>query len=158
MTRPHALAARLLEHMPASGPLAVAFSGGADSALVLAAAVRALGPYSVIALTAVSESLASGELGQARSFAVDLGVTHLTPPTREVDRPGYRANGFDRCYFCKSEVLDTIAAVAVEHGAHLIATGTNADDVADPHRPGNAAGRERGILTRWLMRDCPRRM
>lgn len=150
MTAPGVLAARLLEQTQGSGALAVAYSGGADSALVLAAAVRALGPERVLAVTAVSESLASGELDPARALADSLGVTHLTPRTRELERPGYRANGQDRCYFCKSEVLDTILALALDRGFRQVATGTNADDAANPHRPGIAAGRERGIRTPLL--------
>ncbi|MEV7067722.1 asparagine synthase-related protein [Streptomyces collinus] len=96
-----------LNRMRAIGPVAVAYSGGVDSALVLAAVVRALGLERVLARTAVSESLAAGELPRARRLSDGLGVTHLTPCTGELGRPGYRANGRDRCYFCKSEVLDT---------------------------------------------------
>jgi len=141
---------RLLACLRGIGPIAVAFSGGADSALVLAAAVRALGPAQVLAVTAVSESLAAEELAPAEALAASLGVRHLTPRTRELNSPGYRANGPDRCYFCKSEVLDTIAALAREHGFQQVATGTNADDAADPYRPGIRAGRERGIRTPLL--------
>ncbi|WP_141203073.1 ATP-dependent sacrificial sulfur transferase LarE [Streptomyces griseorubiginosus] len=141
---------RLLDRMRAIGPLAVAYSGGADSALVLAAAVRALGPERVLAVTAVSESLAAEELPRAAGLAESLGVVHLTPRTEELSRPGYRANGRDRCYFCKSEVLDTITALAREHGHDQVATGTNADDARDPYRPGIRAGRERGIHTPLL--------
>lgn len=114
---------------------------------MLAAGVRALGRDGVLAVTAVSESLPSGELAAARALAEDLGVAHLAPRTEELNRPGYRANGADRCYFCKSEVLDTVTAVARAHGFDLVATGTNADDTADPFRPGIRAGRERGIRT-----------
>ncbi|WP_346267928.1 MULTISPECIES: hypothetical protein [unclassified Streptomyces] len=106
----------LLGRFAGLGRLAVAYSGGADSALVLAAAVRALGPDRVLAVTAVSESLASGELAAAAELAASLGVVHLAPPTRELDRPGYRANGPDHCYFCKSEVLGSITAFAAERG------------------------------------------
>lgn len=141
---------RLLDIVGSLGRLAVAYSGGADSALVLAAAARALGPGDVLAVTAVSESLASGELAPAREFAEALGVEHLTPRTHELRRAGYRANGRDRCYFCKSEVLDTIVTLARENGFDHVATGTNADDAADPFRPGIAAGRERGIRTPLL--------
>jgi len=141
---------RLLAVIGAHGRLAVAYSGGADSALVLAAAVRVLGPGDVLAVTAVSESLASGELAPARAFAESLGVEHLTPRTHELRRDGYRANGPDRCYFCKSEVLDTIVALAAERGFGQVATGTNADDAADPFRPGIGAGRERGVRTPLL--------
>lgn len=141
---------RLLDVVAGYGRVAVAYSGGADSALVLAAAVRALGPARVLAVTAVSESLASGELAPAREFAESQAVRHLTPRTHELRRAGYRANGPDRCYFCKSEVLDTIVVLAGGHGFDLVATGTNADDAADPFRPGIAAGRERGIRTPLL--------
>lgn len=98
----------------------------------------------------MSESLAEGELPHARRLAEELGVVHLTAWTSELTRPGYRANGPDRCYFCKSEVLDTIAALAHEHGFDQVATGTNADDAVDPYRPGIRAGRERGIRTPLL--------
>jgi len=150
MTAPGVLAEALVQRLAAIGPLAIAYSGGADSALVLAAAARALGTRRVLAVTAVSGSLATGELHAARTLAEGLGTRHLAIPTRELDRPGYRANGRDRCYFCKSEVLDTLARTARLHGYPRIATGTNTDDAADPHRPGISAGRERGVHTPLL--------
>jgi len=150
MTDPRRLGEVLTERLREIGPLAIAYSGGADSALVLAAAIRALGTARVLAVTAVSESLASGELAAARALADDLGARHLLARTQELSRPGYRANGRDRCYFCKSEVLDALALVAREHGYDWLATGTNADDAADPHRPGISAGRERGVYTPLL--------
>lgn len=150
MTSPEHLGDALTGRLREIGPLAVAYSGGADSALVLAAAVRGLGAGHVLAITAVSESLASGELEPARSLADRLGARHLAVGTEELSRPGYRANGRDRCYFCKSEVLDTLAVTAGEHGYDRLATGTNADDAADPFRPGIAAGRERGVCTPLL--------
>jgi len=150
MTAPGALAEALVQRLAAIGPLAIAYSGGADSALVLAAAARALGIRHVLAVTAVSGSLATGELHAARTLAEGLGTRHLAVPTRELDRPGYRANGRDRCYFCKSEVLDTLVRTARLHGYPRIATGTNTDDAADPHRPGISAGRERGVHTPLL--------
>ncbi|WP_440107332.1 ATP-dependent sacrificial sulfur transferase LarE [Streptosporangium sp. H16] len=136
----------LLDRLAALPSLAVAFSGGTDSALVLAAAVRALGTGRVLAVTAVSDSLAAEELDVARRFAASLGVRHLLPATAEMANPAYRANGRDRCYFCKSEVLDVIGRVAAEHGVAHVATGTNADDAADPFRPGIRAADERGVL------------
>ncbi|GAA3415048.1 asparagine synthase-related protein [Streptosporangium vulgare] len=141
---PDAKIATLLDRLAALPSLAVAFSGGADSALVLAAAVRAAGTGRVLAVTAVSDSLAAEELDVARRFAVSLGVRHLLPRTDEAANPGYRANGRDRCYFCKSEVLDVIGRVAAEHGFAHVATGTNADDAVDPFRPGIRAADERG--------------
>lgn len=143
---PDAKITTLLDRLTALPSLAVAFSGGADSALVLAAAVRALGTGRVLAVTAVSDSLAAEELDVARRFAASLGVRHPLPRTAETANPGYRANGRDRCYFCKSEVLDVIGRVAAEHGFAHVATGTNADDAVDPFRPGIRAADERGVL------------
>ena len=124
----------------------VAFSGGADSAFLLAAAVRALGPHRVVAATAVSASLATGEKGAAADFARSLGVAHLTPRTHELERDGYRANAGDRCYFCKAELLDVLAPIADERG-WVVATGTNADDAIAGFRPGIRAAIERGAVT-----------
>jgi uncharacterized protein len=140
-------AARLVARLAEIGPVAVAFSGGVDSALVLAAAVRAGGPDAVLAVTADSASLAAAELAHAAEFAARLGVRHLTPETAELDNPAYAANGRDRCYFCKSTVLDTITTVAQAHGLDAVATGTNADDALDPFRPGIRAGQEIGVHT-----------
>ncbi|MBA3251369.1 MAG: ExsB family transcriptional regulator, partial [Geodermatophilaceae bacterium] len=106
--------AALLDQLATYDAVVVAFSGGADSAFLLAAAVRALGRERVTAATAVSPSLPHTELDQARRFADELGVRHLTPGTDELSREGYRANGADRCYFCKAELLDTLAPLVVE--------------------------------------------
>lgn len=127
--------------------VAVAFSGGVDSAFLLAAAVRSLGPASVTAVTAVSPSLAAAELDDARAFADELGVTHLTPRTDEMSRDGYRANSGDRCYFCKAELMDVVAPLVAERHIPYVATGTNADDAAGGFRPGIRAAAERGALT-----------
>src|SRR4051794_17083152 len=129
------------------GSVLVAFSGGADSAFLLAAAVRALGTSSVAAATAVSASLPSHELAAAREFVAALGVRHLTPATDEMSRAGYRANAGDRCYFCKAELLDVLGPVAAELGLRHVATGTNADDVIAGFRPGIRAAAERGAAT-----------
>jgi uncharacterized protein len=130
-----------------AGPVLVAFSGGADSAFLLAAAVRALGPDAVVAATAVSPSLATTELPAARAFAEGLGVRHLTPGTDEMSRPGYVANGADRCFHCKATLLDTLRPLA---GAWAVATGTNADDAVAGFRPGISAAAQRGALTPLL--------
>lgn len=130
--------------------LLVAFSGGADSALLLAAAVRALGPERVVAATAVSPSLASGELVSAAEFAASLGVRHETPTTDELSRPGYVANGADRCFHCKATLVDTLRPLAHALGLPHVATGTNADDAVAGFRPGIRAAAERGALTPLL--------
>lgn len=129
------------------GSVLVAFSGGADSAFVLAAAVRALGPGNVIAATAISPSLPAHELDDAMRFAGELGVRHLTPTTDELAREGYRANAGDRCFFCKAELLDVLAPLADDHGIDYLVTGTNADDARAGFRPGIRAAAERGAVT-----------
>lgn len=128
------------------GGILVAFSGGADSAFVLAAAVRALGTERVAAATAVSPSLPRHELLAAREFARGLGVRHLAPRTHELDRDGYRANAGNRCFFCKAELLDALNPVATELGLPHVATGTNADDALAGFRPGIRAADERGAV------------
>jgi uncharacterized protein len=129
------------------GSLMVAYSGGADSAFLLAAAVRALGAERVVAATGYSHSLPQAERDPARDFAESLGVRVLTPETREMEREGYRANAGDRCFFCKAELLDVLTPLAAEHGLAHVATGTNADDVVAGFRPGIRAAAERGALT-----------
>jgi pyridinium-3,5-biscarboxylic acid mononucleotide sulfurtransferase len=147
------------------GSVLVAFSGGADSAFLLAAAVRALGPDRVVAATARSDALAAPEVEQARAFAAGLGVRHLEPATAEMERAGYRANGGDRCYFCKAELLDVLTPLAASLGLAAVATGTNADDAVAGFRPGIGAAAERGAqaplreagLTKAQVRAASRR-
>jgi uncharacterized protein len=128
----------------------VAFSGGADSAFLLAAAARALGPERVVAATAVSPSLAADELPAARAFAAGLGVRHLTPTTDELSREGYVANGADRCFHCKATLVDTLRPLAADLGLAAVATGTNADDAVAGFRPGISAAAQRGAVTPLL--------
>ncbi|HEX6149343.1 ATP-dependent sacrificial sulfur transferase LarE [Nocardioides sp.] len=127
--------------------LMVAYSGGADSAFLLAAAVRALGPQRVVAATGYSDSLPRAERDPARRFAESLGVAVLTPRTHEMEREGYRANAGDRCFFCKAELLDVLTPLAREHGLRYVATGTNADDMVAGFRPGIRAADERDAIT-----------
>ncbi|MFN2537816.1 MAG: ATP-dependent sacrificial sulfur transferase LarE, partial [Mycobacteriales bacterium] len=154
----------LVQHELAQlGSVLVAFSGGADSAFVLAAAVRALGAPNVVAATAVSPSLAQSELPAAQAFAASLGVRHLTPTTDELSRTGYAENGLDRCFHCKATLVDTLRPLAAELGLAHVVTGTNADDLVAGFRPGIRAAAERGAVTplRWLtkqqVRDASRR-
>jgi uncharacterized protein len=128
----------------------VAFSGGADSAFLLAAAARAVGPGNVAAATAYSPSLPASERQPALDFAATLGVRVLTPETDELERPGYVANAGDRCAFCKAELLDVLGPLAAEHGFTTVATGTNADDARAGFRPGIHAADERGAVTPLL--------
>ncbi|GAB3777957.1 hypothetical protein GCM10027601_02270 [Nocardioides ungokensis] len=142
-TRLAALEADLRER----GSVLVAYSGGADSAFLLAAAVRALGADRVAAATGYSHSLPQVERDPARAFAESIGVEVLTPRTNEMEREGYRANSGDRCFFCKAELLDVLTPLAAERGLAHVATGTNADDAVAGFRPGIRAAAERGAIT-----------
>jgi pyridinium-3,5-biscarboxylic acid mononucleotide sulfurtransferase len=135
---------RLRQELEATGGVMVAFSGGADSTFLLAAAAEALGDRAVAA-TGVSPSLADHELTDARLLAGELGVRHVVVATHELQRPGYTANGPDRCYFCKSELFDLLVPLAQIEGFAL-AVGTNIDDLGD-WRPGQRAAKEHGVLT-----------
>lgn len=146
----HARLALLAHRLEAAGSVLVAFSGGADSAFLLAAAVRALGVDHVVAATAVSPSLPAAERTAAAAFAHGLGVRHETPRTAELAREGYVANAGDRCFSCKAELLDVLAPVAQRLGLAHTATGTNADDARAGFRPGIRAAAERGALTPLL--------
>jgi uncharacterized protein len=122
----------------------VAFSGGVDSGVVLAAAVRTLGADRVVAATAVSPSLPASERGPAVEFAASVGVRHELPRTDELSREGYRANAGDRCAFCKTELIDVLTPLAARLGIADVVTGTNADDMVAGFRPGIAAASARG--------------
>jgi uncharacterized protein (TIGR00268 family) len=137
------LDALMAQFAPLPGVL-VAFSGGVDSGVVLAAAVRVLGAERVVAATAVSPSLPAAERGPAAEFAAFLGVRHEQPHTDELSRPGYRANAGDRCAFCKSELIDVLTPLAARLGIADVVTGTNADDITAGFRPGIRAAAERG--------------
>ncbi len=141
------LADALVGALAGAGSVLVAFSGGADSALVLAGAVRALGPDRVAAATAVSDAVPGAEVLAARRLADDLGVGWHEPRTDEMAREGYRANGGDRCYFCKTELMSVLVPLAQELGLAHVATGTNADDLRAGFRPGIRAAAEVGALT-----------
>jgi pyridinium-3,5-biscarboxylic acid mononucleotide sulfurtransferase len=121
----------------------VAFSGGVDSSLVAAASVRMLGERA-LAVTAVSPALASGELDGARAVAAAVGIAHRSITTDELAREGYRRNGPDRCYHCKSELYDRLAVIAVAEGYAAMFSGANLDDLGD-WRPGLSAAAEHEV-------------
>ncbi len=123
------------------GPMVVAFSGGVDSALLAVAAHRAL-PDSVVLVTADSASLAEGELAHCRAFADRWGIPWRPAATDELHDERYLANDTDRCYWCKSALMDQLDPIATEVGATVV-LGVNVDDLGD-HRPGQQAAHSRG--------------
>lgn len=134
---------RLVSLIADTGGAVVAFSGGVDSSVVAAAARRALGDRAV-AITAVSPSLAKGELDGARGVAEVIGIAHETIATQELDREGYRANDRDRCFHCKTELYGRLVEVARWRGSEAVLSGTNADDLGD-WRPGLRAASDFGV-------------
>jgi len=138
-----------LEHLSSlvrnAGSLLVCYSGGIDSALVLAVATRELGEKAV-GLTAVSPSLAAEEKEDAARIAALLRADHRFVESHEIDRPLYAANGPDRCFHCKSELYDIAREKAREWQLAAIANGTNTDDLGD-YRPGLEAARAAGVTS-----------
>jgi uncharacterized protein len=130
------------------GSLAVAFSGGVDSTLLLKLAALALGPSRVVAITARSESLPAEELAACRRLAATIGTKLIELRTNELSRKGYAENSPDRCYHCKAELFETLdRELATREGIAATAYGLTADDLAPgEHRPGMRAASEHGIL------------
>jgi uncharacterized protein len=134
---------RLLQIVGSYGRVAVAFSGGVDSALVAKGAALALGDRA-FAVTAVSPSLASGELDMARETARAIGIRHEIIRTEEFEVAGYQANAGDRCYYCKTELYEQLEGLASQLQVDVICNGANLDDCGD-YRPGMRAAREHAI-------------
>ncbi len=123
----------------------VAFSGGVDSTFVLKVAHEVLGAK-VIGLTALSESLPSGELEAAQKLADQIGVRHVGLRTFETQDKNYLANAANRCYFCKTEMYSRIKAFAQKEKIRFVLDGLNQDDLSD-RRPGRAAAMEHGVIS-----------
>ena len=145
-----ALRDRLIETLRGYGRVAVAFSGGVDSTVVAQASWIARGDEA-IAVTAVSDSLAAGELEEAEALARRIGIRHRVIRTEEFADPNYLRNGTDRCYFCKSELYGRLSGLLGELGVDVIASGANIDDAGD-HRPGMRAASEHGV--RHPLQEC----
>ncbi|OYE04946.1 TIGR00268 family protein [Nostoc sp. 'Peltigera membranacea cyanobiont' 232] len=120
----------------------IAYSGGVDSTLVAKIAYDALGDRA-LAVTAVSPSLLPEELEDAKIQAATIGIPHQIVQTHEMENPNYTSNPVNRCYFCKSELHDTLKPLALQLGYPYVVDGVNADDLHD-YRPGIQAAKERG--------------
>lgn len=146
------------------GSVLVACSGGVDSVLLAAVAAKILGEKAAAA-TAVSPSLASGELEDARAASQAAGIRHIEVPTHEIDNPAYTANSTDRCYHCKDTAYGTFSALAAREGIAVVIDGTNADDNGD-FRPGRRAASEHAVrsplaeagMTKQEIRDWAREL
>ncbi|EAZ90982.1 ATP-dependent sacrificial sulfur transferase LarE [Crocosphaera chwakensis] len=119
----------------------IAYSGGIDSTLVAKVAYDVLGDRA-LAVTAVSPSLLPEELEDAKIQAATIGIPHELVNTHEMDNPNYTSNPINRCYFCKSELHDTLKPLALKRGYPYVVDGVNADDLQD-YRPGIQAAKER---------------
>jgi len=120
----------------------IAYSGGVDSTLVAKIGYDVLGDRA-LAVTAESPSLLPEELEDARIQAAAIGIPHKVVHTHEMDNPNYTSNPVNRCYFCKSELHDTLKPLALQMGYPYVVDGVNADDLHD-YRPGIQAAKERG--------------
>lgn len=144
MATPEEKLAHLTQILTDMGSVLIAYSGGVDSAFLLAMATETLGPENVLGATGVSESLAPDERSGAAETAALIGARHLELQTNELANESYASNPTNRCYFCKTELFDELVELARQRGFHSVADGSNYDDLGD-HRPGMVAGRERGV-------------
>jgi len=133
----------LLARLAGFGRVVVAYSGGVDSAVVARAARQACGT-DALAVTAVSPSLASGELEQAQKLAEQIGIAHQVIETREFDNPSYTSNPANRCYHCKTELYTRLDALCDRWPDATVVNGANIDDLGD-WRPGLQAAREHRV-------------
>jgi len=124
--------------------LIVAFSGGVDSAFLLAIAHKLL-KKNVVAISATSPIQPSRETEYSKKFADNLGIKHILFKSREINNPGFMANRKDRCYICKKLLFEDILKIATDMGITHIAHGANLDDL-DDFRPGLSAAKELGVI------------
>ena len=142
----------------------IAYSGGIDSTLVAKVAYDTLGDRA-LAITAESPSLLPEDLDDAATQAQAIGIRHEVVATHEMDNPDYTSNPINRCYFCKSELHDTLKPLAIDRGFAYVVDGVNADDLRD-YRPGIQAAKERGArsplaelgITKFEVREMSRHL
>lgn len=137
--------ARLRAHLAELGSVLVCYSGGVDSAFVLAVAHEVLGPKA-IGMTAISPSLPPRERDEAVEIAKMIGADHRLVESREMDDPAYVANNPDRCFHCKSELYRIASEKRHEWALGAILNGVNRDDLGD-YRPGIEAAKQAGVMS-----------
>ena len=140
--------AKLRARLVDLGSVLVCYSGGVDSAFLLAAAHDALGPRA-IGMTAVSPSLAPAEREDAIALAQSIGAEHRLVESSEIEDPDYVKNAPDRCFHCKSELYRIAAAKRAEWDLAAIVNGTNLDDLGD-YRPGLEAAKQAGVVSPFV--------
>jgi uncharacterized protein len=152
----------LCDTLASIGSVVVAYSGGVDSAYLAWIASRTLGDRAV-AVTADSPSYPERHRALAIRIAKEFGLRHEIIHTSELDRPEYRANPANRCYYCKHELYTHLSRIA-SASESVVVDGNNADDRGD-YRPGRQAAREFGVrspldevdLTKDEIRELSRR-
>jgi uncharacterized protein len=144
----HEKEAALRARLQAAGRVLVAFSGGVDSSYLALAAHQALGE-GALAVTAASASYPESHKRVAQEVVERFGIAHRFVDTHEMEREGYRANGPDRCYHCKSELFEVLGRMREALGFDAVAYGVNMDDTGD-FRPGHRAAAEHGVLSPFL--------
>jgi len=155
---------RLREELRELESVVVAFSGGADSAFLAFVANETLGADRCTVVTAVSPSLASSEHADCAALASEWDLKWLEVETSELESLDYQRNDADRCFHCKTALMDVVEPIAADHGAVAI-LGVNLDDL-DDHRPGQRAASERGAqfplvdsgFTKQMVRDASHRL
>ena len=133
----------LKQYIVGLGSLAIGFSGGVDSSLLVAVAHEVLGDR-LIAVTGADASVPERELNEAVAFCKERGIRHIVCNVDPLKEEGYRNNSPDRCYFCKRGIFTEVRKIALENGIEYMAEGSNVDDIGD-YRPGLRAAAELSV-------------